>query len=303
MRYEFIDEARGLAMIIIISWHTIGIHSSFTDAWAMPIFFFIMGLFYKQEEKFSDLIKKKSKTLLLPLIIFSIPAFILKLIRYGIEDTFMTIINPYKCINGPSWFLICIFWCYLLYWLINRKINEKWTIYIILLLSTLGFYTSYITILSHRIVLPLFLTNSFTCLAFIKAGSLLKKYILQSTNLFFCLTASILSILYLLLFPAPTIDMLWSNYGDQSYIKFIINGISGSILILTLCSLFKNILQPISYIGKFSLVVLVIHGYIGSILKTYTELNNNFINLLLITFISTIISFIINKKLPYLIGK
>lgn len=125
MRYEYIDEARGLAMIIIISWHTIGIHSSLTDAWTMPIFFFIMGLFYKQENTFFELVKKKSKALLFPLIVFSIPAFILNIIQDGIKDTFITIINPYKCMNGPSWFLVCTFWCYLLYWSINSLFHKK----------------------------------------------------------------------------------------------------------------------------------------------------------------------------------
>lgn len=97
--------------------------------------------------------------------------------------------------------------------------------------------------------------------------------------------------------------MLWSNYGDQSYIKFVINGISGSILILTLCSLLENILLPISYIGQLSLIILVIHGYVGSIINTCVKPNNDFIILFLVTSISTIISFEINKKLPRLIGK
>ena len=51
-RFDNIDIARGFAMLVIIEWHTIGIHTSWTDGWVMPIFFIIMGIFYKQEESF-----------------------------------------------------------------------------------------------------------------------------------------------------------------------------------------------------------------------------------------------------------
>ena len=52
VRYDNIDVARGLAMLVIIQWHVVGMHTTWTDGWVMPIFFIIMGVFYKQESSF-----------------------------------------------------------------------------------------------------------------------------------------------------------------------------------------------------------------------------------------------------------
>lgn len=46
VRYDNIDVARGLAMLVIIQWHVVGMHTTWTDGWVMPIFFIIMGVFY-----------------------------------------------------------------------------------------------------------------------------------------------------------------------------------------------------------------------------------------------------------------
>lgn len=43
VRYDNIDVARGLAMLVIIQWHVVGMHTTWTDGWVMPIFFIIMG--------------------------------------------------------------------------------------------------------------------------------------------------------------------------------------------------------------------------------------------------------------------
>ena len=79
MRYDYIDIARGLAMLVVINWHILDIHNPWTDAWVMPIFFLIMGVFYKQEETIKVILKKKINTILVPHFFFSIAAFIIQL--------------------------------------------------------------------------------------------------------------------------------------------------------------------------------------------------------------------------------
>lgn len=41
VRYDNIDVARGLAMLVIIQWHVVGMHTTWTDGWVMPIFFIL----------------------------------------------------------------------------------------------------------------------------------------------------------------------------------------------------------------------------------------------------------------------
>ncbi len=37
-RIVFTDIARGIAIFFVVQWHTIGVHTPWTDTWVMPIF-------------------------------------------------------------------------------------------------------------------------------------------------------------------------------------------------------------------------------------------------------------------------
>lgn len=179
MRNVPIDIARGLAIMVVIFWHIVGIHSPWTDGWVMPVFFVIMGIFYRHVPSFKMLLKKKSRTILVPHLIGSIPAFAVLLCNTGYYNTIKAVLNPYSCINPVSWFLVCMFFCYLVYWGINQIAGDKTYVRIILsfAISILGFYTSQINFLGVRLVLPFFISTSFTVMAFIEIGHLLNPYL------------------------------------------------------------------------------------------------------------------------------
>lgn len=178
-RLYFVDEARGLAMLVVVSWHILGIHSSWTDSWVMPVFFFIMGLFYKQESSLKHVTIKKINTLLIPLVFFSIPALGMSLVQDGCLETLKTIANPYRNINGSSWFLVCMSFCYIVYWTINKITNNgKQSILLSLIVSLIGFYSSQMHLMGHRIVLPFYISTALTMMFIIEMGRGSKKYIL-----------------------------------------------------------------------------------------------------------------------------
>ena len=79
VRLDYIDIARGLAMLFVVWWHTMNSHTAWSDGWVMPLFFIIMGVFYRQQESLKVLLVKKVNTLLLPLIVCSVPAVIISL--------------------------------------------------------------------------------------------------------------------------------------------------------------------------------------------------------------------------------
>ena len=181
VRLDYIDIARGLAMLFVVWWHTMNSHTAWSDGWVMPLFFIIMGVFYRQQESLKVLLVKKVNTLLLPLIVCSVPAVIISLCRNGISETIAVICNPYKNVNGVSWFLVCMFECYVLYWLVNKIVGTNATARLALCvaLSLLGFYTSRMHVMGHRLVLPFYLSTAFTGLGFIGLGHWLSKYALS----------------------------------------------------------------------------------------------------------------------------
>lgn len=61
-------------MFVVVFWHIWGIHSSWTDGWVMPVFFFIMGMFYRQDASLKKIVFKKLNTLVVPILFCSLPA-------------------------------------------------------------------------------------------------------------------------------------------------------------------------------------------------------------------------------------
>ena len=179
-RLYFVDEARGLAMLVVVSWHILGIHSPWTDSWVMPIFFFIMGMFYKQDASIRHMIIKKVNTLLVPLMFCAIPALVSSIVQKGGVTTLKTLVNPYANINGCSWFLICMFFCYVIYWGINKfAYNGKYRSFFSLALSLAGFYSSQMYLMGHRVVLPFYISNALTMMFVIEMGRIAKEYIVS----------------------------------------------------------------------------------------------------------------------------
>lgn len=189
-RIYYIDEARGLAMLVIVSWHILGIHSSWTDGWVMPVFFFIMGMFYRQDASLKKIVFKKLNTLVVPMLFCSLPALAVSLWNHGGIATLKKIANPYECINPCSWFLVCMFFCYVVYWAINRMAKDKKQRFLFaLVVSLIGFYSSQMHIFEHRIVLPFFISTALSVMIFIETGMLVKGKLLTSWGVR-CLSSS-----------------------------------------------------------------------------------------------------------------
>lgn len=179
VRYDCFDIMRGLAMMVIMWWHTMNTHSAWTDGWVMPSFFIVMGVFYRQVPTFVGMLKKKAKSILLPYLVFSIPALVMSVVCDGYANTLKILVNPYRCINGFAWFLVCMFSCYVIYWTLHRLFvgKEKLRVVISIMVSLIVFYLSQCHIMGYRIVLPFFLSTSLECLVFIEFGYLTKPYI------------------------------------------------------------------------------------------------------------------------------
>ena len=70
-----IDIARGIAILFVVSWHC-RVGNFGVTMWVMPLFFFIMGVFYHTPISLKLQIRKKTNQLLIPFVIWSIPYFI-----------------------------------------------------------------------------------------------------------------------------------------------------------------------------------------------------------------------------------
>lgn len=178
-RVCFADIARGLGVIYFMWCHSVNIHVAYCDTWAMPVFFLVMGLFFKPTMTWREMIVKKLNTILVPFFLLSIPSYIQCAVTLPFKDFALKFINPFTCVHGVGWFLLCIFWCYIIYYGVVRltKYNRVCTIAVCIILSVISFYASTYRVMGHRIVLPMYISTSLTVLPFIFIGDFLRNLI------------------------------------------------------------------------------------------------------------------------------
>ena len=304
-RYDYIDIARGLAILCVIQWHVCNRHVAWIDTWAMPVFFVIMGIFFRPALTWRDMIVKKARTILLPFVILSIPSYIQNAIQLPLSEFIQRVIDPFNCVHGVGWFLICMFWCYMIYYGIHRVANGKMYLKVLISLAV-SFTFFYLSTLrppilgGHRMVFPFFLSTSFTCMALVSAGELLKTVLLkdrcESRKL---LVMSILSggaILYF--FGCKGGAMIVNDYYGQPYILWLANSIIGSISIIEIS---KYLPSFMAFFGKHSLLMLMVHPYVKRIVMLFTE--PSVLRLLIVVAITTILVYLFARYVPITEGK
>lgn len=120
-RYDWIDALKGFGAILVILGHLNPAMpiEQYIYSFHMPLFFFISGMLKKkQEQPLLSFIKKKAKSLLIPLIMWNTAStIILLMIGYDIEQLLngMFFINKELPVNTPIWFLLNLFICEVIY--------------------------------------------------------------------------------------------------------------------------------------------------------------------------------------------
>lgn len=310
MRYAYIDNTRALALFAVIGWHCYFGPNNYLTVWVLPVFFIIMGLFYKHQIGLKSLVVKKVNGLIVPWILFSIPAIVLSIFKldcYPLEKVY----NPYACINSPSWFLLCMFWCYLLFWMICElsskvfKNNSRIGVLVLsAIVTALGYYSGQMHIMGHRVVLPLFISASATCLFFVALGYSFKSLFLDNEVMskkivsltVVCLVLNIISVA---LGGGKSFNPQW-NQTEQPLWLVYVNATTASYIVFQIC---KWLPLPLTKIGSASLVLLCTHGYIYiPLMHFFPEIDKALLYLVCVG-VSVPATLLIYKYYPLLSGK
>ncbi len=338
-RIEWIDICKALGIIIVVMGH-LTIPKSF-DIWIhsfhMPLFFILSGLCFN-EIKHSNIIKfitNRFKTLIIPYIIFSILLYyIWVLILFvfsngttnGSCELFKCMLNPSTlttCYGAVNWFLPSLFLIELIFIVIGKltKYNKKITILIMIIISLVGYFIP--RLLNFN--LPLAIDSSIMGLSLYGFGWLLRDIKFDRIREFFN-NNKVLSYVYLLLLFAFMIPLVFLNgmtnmrtmvYGNYSL--YLLNAIIISILFILFAQLVEislnkcRITNIINMVGRNTLIILLFNPILDRLYLFITNnvsiknplllLINNVFVASIVVFLCVMISIIINKHLPFLIGK
>lgn len=268
-RIVFIDLAKGICILLVCILHS-DLNKYMPEVFGllrMPFYFFISGLFFKDYGSVLGHAVRKINKILIPAVFFYALTFIL--VRGGgklgfmpvKEDSFWSIIFNDIQYCMPVWFLFSLFFCNLIFCIIYRicKGRRLFIFLSVLVCCSMGY------ILYHTETrLFLYLDTSLTAIPFFFAGwcmrdiNLLKPSSID--NLMVCLSILAIAAIVMIFrfFPSLGIDFRNNLFPESGT---LITYFLGLIFIIATLSILKKIqwLPFLSYIGKYSLIVLCIH--------------------------------------------
>lgn len=289
-REYWIDLAKAIGIYFIVIIHlNFDLHplyKNFICTFNLPVFFIISGYFY-HAKPFGKEIKKSAKSLLIPYLFFNSIYWILWFSfifprHYTFADYHTGIIKPFLGIllglgyntnhslimSGPCWFLIVLFNIRILGSLITPlpKVYQ----WIICLLSVCLFY-----FYLYQFKIPLSINNTLQAIPFFLIGYISKELtnkINKVPIIGYLILFSICTIITIYLAKwTGRIDYYKNEWGNNIILAYL-SGLSGSLMILSACRLFKNITSRfIQVISSGTIVILGMHMIIITFVNEFVH--------------------------------
>lgn len=337
-RDEILDIAKGIAIILVVIGHIyIGESKyayylkTFIYSFHLPLFFLVSGLLFNPDKIISitDFFKSRFKGLIYPYITFSIFAYVIWL---GFEasksdgNIHTLFIEPFYfwilglrggsnyVFTGAYWFLICLFMVELCFYSVLKYISRSsiFLFFFSFLLAGIGYAYNrfgFIQPIPFSIdLIPLGLFFFISGFLFKKSGA---YFILTAKSTDFkLLIIGLSSILIMLLcLENGAIDMYSNKLGKVPFL-FSITGLLGGILVI-LVSSFLGGSVTLNYLGKASLIVLLVHQQIvihplNCIFWPFNKEGKELYFLIILYYMTTFLTCIIlieiiNTRIPWLI--
>lgn len=308
-RIQYIDAAKGLAILFVIVGHVGLIYSSslaggmpnivvhFAFTFHLPVFFIASGYFFNANTPLNaTFFKKKFITLLLPYLCASALIVLLcvatahthdagysnEFIRwtqaalYGAGTTTPSMIVAVERIGG-IWFLWALFWAQIATALVNRlPAPFLWVCGLFLV----GWFTS------DYVFLPLSIQPGLCATLFFYLGTRAKKYdvfnLAQRRNIYALIACAAVWAVYVF---GPFLNMGMAGCDYPQGVFDVLGGICAAYTILCLCKLAcengPTLAKPFTFMGRYSLVIFSMHivednAFVAWYLQLITVLPNYF---------------------------
>lgn len=330
-RIEYIDVVRGIAIIAIVWGHVVGsdygidLLNKWCNFFKIVVFYFIPGYLMggKENISFSNIFKKKLKNLGRPYLVFSIIIIILDFIEVLIDKKNIIKLSAdlYRTICfagiGTLWFLPTLFIGELLFsWAIEKKCLKSLSFggIIISILGMVLLKLPYNETLIFDIITAPIITviKGVIGFLFMVVGmytAFVHKILCTKIKLYHLSNMGIIIISCLVCSKTALSDF---NHLliNSSIIAWWIACISSCLAIMYIC---KDLLMPIpilnyfrktvAFFGKNSLVIMCTHFSILMPIFEKINLPHSWFEFCLIIIIGAGLSVIIEKKIPWILGK
>lgn len=314
---DYIDLLKGFSIFGVVWLHSVGSPNWLTSTIVNSTFFFLSGIFFKIDN-FSNFIKKKTKTLMLPFIVFYVLSYIFRILLHLWD--YRTLANfdwscifelfeisersDYLLINLYLWFILCLFIVQIIYYFVS-KLN-KYVITILILI------TIFCSELINAIPSPFMINNAFFWFGYFAAGNLLGKFLIvkmqtiKNRILLFSICVIGISLLSIL-----NNNYLQTEYATSVIYLFKMYFIFG--LMFSIGSFFDGwaIFKPIRFLGTNTLAILcmqdpiliILHRVANKYLIYEANAYTGLFHALLTCLILYVPIVLCNRYCPIIVGK
>ena len=267
-RIEFIDLAKGICILLVVLGHCgVPINIPGLEIVRMPLYFILSGLFFKDYGGGYNFFIKKTNKILIPFLFFYFVGcaifYVLKAFAPQLAVTeargIFDIFDNRQFFNGPIWFLLCLFWCNIIFCQITLYVKkDSARIPLVALLGFIGWFLG-----EKGVFVPMFIDVALTALPFFAFGYYLKKSEILYPNKMdrYNIVFAILFWGAAYLLTRTTEYRLSFHYnGLEGWSTYLIS-ITSVLAVLFLCKTIKHI-PFVSYCGRYSIVLLCVHHLI-----------------------------------------
>lgn len=325
-RIEWIDCAKGFAIILVVYGHALTYFSPNFDnvvhviySFHMPLFFVLTGYvsaYSYNSVNFNAFSKKKINALMKPYLLYGVVLFAFKFFRNFLSDSnaigggyasciVNTLLITRKSFISELWFLPCLLIAHcLMFFIIRRKTMCSWII------AALCFVAAFLARSTYNIALPYDLDNALLAIPFILGGVRL-RIATEQRNIKInkmCVLLVTLIVLgcanFIGIFYGYSIDY-FADIIIGNVLLFLLTSVSGTIIIV-LCakavSNFKNSLlkKYLMKCGKNSLSIYGAHyvvlAVVYQLLKHFRRENLVWQQLLIIAEVGIVVALILISK-------
>ena len=280
-RMDYIDTLKGIGILFVVYAHVnyTPLPLSLIYSFHMPLFFLISGMLFRggRYGKFSDFLRRRFATLILPYLVFSLAsmAFV-----FGVERCFPHLFEISRedyisylwqillaqgskgVLNVPLWFVPCLFAVEILYYFLS-KLEISLRIPVCMVLAGLGWLLESGLLAFDNTVLPWTLDSALYALSFYAAGNmacpLVKRGVESIKNRkILCLDLILVSLVLWL--PLALLNgkiSLGSRVLENGILLFM-TGVLGSAALLGL-SLLVEKCSFLRFCGKNSFYIMATH--------------------------------------------
>ncbi len=261
-RVIFVDVAKALTIFIVVLYHLNHCNSIFANAFFMPLFFFLSGIFFNPFITAKKFLIRECRGSILPVVVGTLAGLLVEVLFYHFQDkSFLGGLKlPYftffRVGNVPLWFLIALFFMQFIVFAVEnlwKRVSVKLSAY--LLFAAFGYICSIFNFRNTG-----FFGNACLGLPFFVLGYYGKDFWLSGR--WFSPLALVLAVVAMIaVVPLNVRNNFHHSIISPYYFPTIFFGLAGIYMILGFSILLANRFKCkwLMWIGESTLFVLILH--------------------------------------------